>query len=142
MLSKACQYAIKSLIYLAKLQGGAKVPLKEIAEEIGSPPAFTSKILQQLVAADVVVSSKGGHGGFELTDHAYSGLTLGEIIEIMDGNELSKGCFLGLPECSCLNPCPLHDEYTDIKRKLNQRLFAITLDELLKKHKNEVKLKS
>ncbi len=142
MLSKACQYAIKSLIFLANQQNGSKVPLKDIAHQIGSPPAFTSKILQQLVGAGMIISSKGGHGGFELTEEAYNKVTLGDVIDIMDGKELSQGCFLGLPECSCLNPCPLHKEYSEIKKKLNQRLFSITLHDLLIKNKDGIKLKA
>lgn len=141
MLSKACQYAIKCLIYLAKHQNESKIPLMTISEGLDSPPAFTSKILQQLVAAEFITSTKGGNGGFEIDAYLLDHITVGQIISIIDGDALGKGCLLGLSECSAINPCPLHYKYVEIKDKLNQSLFKITLNELLKKNKSDMILK-
>ena len=49
MFSKACEYAIRASIYIAKQsQNASKVSLKDVAMAIESPEAYTSKILQQL----------------------------------------------------------------------------------------------
>ncbi|MCB0659352.1 MAG: Rrf2 family transcriptional regulator [Saprospiraceae bacterium] len=129
MLSKACQYAIKSLIYLAKHNDRAYIPLSEISKNINSPEAFTSKILQKLVSAKMVISTKGSRGGFQIINHEK--ILLGDIVEAIDGSNLSEGCFLGLPECSCQNPCPVHFKYVELKNKLNTFLFQISIDELV-----------
>lgn len=141
MLSKACQYAIKSLIYLANNKQQGKIPLKEIAEQIDSPSAFTSKILQQLVAARVIKSTKGGKGGFELDARKHHKLTVGDVISIIDGDDLSQGCFLGLPECSGLNPCPLHFKYLEIKKSMHHSMFNVPIMELIKKDEGIIKVK-
>ena len=53
MFSRACEYAIKIMIYIAaNEQEGQRTGLKEVTEAIGSPEAFTAKILQQLVKND------------------------------------------------------------------------------------------
>ena len=50
MFSKACEYAIRSCIYIASVSiQGKRVGLIDVAEKIQSPEAFTSKILQKLV---------------------------------------------------------------------------------------------
>lgn len=141
MISKACQYAIKSIIYLGKCPPGIKIPLQEISDSIDSPPAFTSKILQQLVAGGYLISTKGNKGGFEFPEGLRDDLALGDIIRVIDGLELQEGCLLGFQECSRANPCPIHDYYTEIKRILKQSIFSLTIDDLLKYNKNKIKLR-
>ena len=65
MFSKECEYGIKASTYIAlqSLQERS-VSLKEIAEEIDSPVAFTAKILHQLAKNHILDSSKGPSGGF------------------------------------------------------------------------------
>ncbi|MBP6793569.1 MAG: Rrf2 family transcriptional regulator [Saprospiraceae bacterium] len=140
MLSKACQYAIKSLIFLGKNRDQGKIPLKSIADEIDSPPAFTSKILQQPVSAAVLTSAKGGKGGFEITNHGFFQFTIGNIISLIDGDGLSHGCLLGFPQCSGVHPCPVHHSYVEIKNKLNHSLFNITINKLILKNPTGMKL--
>lgn len=49
MFSKACEYGIKASIFIAQQSLlDRKVNLREIAEAIESPTAYTSKILQKL----------------------------------------------------------------------------------------------
>ena len=66
MLSQACKYAIRAVLYLA--QRGGKDPLlcKEIASELDVPEQFLAKIMQDLVRHKLLVSFKGRRGGFNL----------------------------------------------------------------------------
>ena len=49
MFSKACEYGIKSVIYITEQSlEGRRVSIKQVTEAIDSPKAYTSKILQQL----------------------------------------------------------------------------------------------
>jgi Rrf2 family iron-sulfur cluster assembly transcriptional regulator len=49
VLSKASEYSIRATVFIAlKSLEGEKVNLKEIASQIESPEAFTSKLLQML----------------------------------------------------------------------------------------------
>ncbi|WP_109700208.1 Rrf2 family transcriptional regulator [Chitinophaga deserti] len=61
MLSKACEYCIKAVVFLAqRSKEGKHAIVKEIARAIDSPEAFTAKVLQQLVK-----------GGFISSPHRY-----------------------------------------------------------------------
>ena len=67
MFSRACEYAIKIMIYIAgNEEEGRRTGVKEITEAIHSPEAFTAKILQQLAKAGLLDSYKGPSGGFVL----------------------------------------------------------------------------
>ncbi|MBK8636145.1 MAG: Rrf2 family transcriptional regulator [Saprospiraceae bacterium] len=52
MFSKACEYAIKAMIFIElKSSASRKISLNEIAEAIDSPVAFTAKIYRNLEKA-------------------------------------------------------------------------------------------
>lgn len=132
MLSKSCQYAIRTLLFIcSQSKENHRIRLQEISEALDSPPAFTSKILQHLVSAKFIQSKKGANGGFEMKEDGCSHITLGQIIEEIEGHSLTAGCILGLSECSDTNPCPIHHLYFPIKINLNSKLMNITLNEIL-----------
>ena len=64
MFSKTCEYGIRATIIIAtESYQDNRVGLKEIAEKIDSPVAFTAKILQVLSRENIIHSVKGV-GGF------------------------------------------------------------------------------
>jgi len=64
MLSNACKYAIRSILYLAMhTDEQHKVGVKKIAEELESPQPFLAKLLQQLNKEKLVSYTKGTNGG-------------------------------------------------------------------------------
>ena len=131
MFSKSCEYGIRASIYIAKNTiEGKRVSLRDIAGNIGSPEAFTAKILQQLVHHHVIRSVKGATGGFEIEPEKLSSTTLYEIVRVLDGHDLLQRCVMGLSECSESHPCPVHNWYKEIRRELQDMLQKTTLYEL------------
>ncbi|MEH6535757.1 MAG: Rrf2 family transcriptional regulator [Psychroserpens sp.] len=131
MFSKACEYAIRASIFIAKnsLEGQLVSP-KKISEEINSPPAFTAKILQALVKNNVIKSVKGAHGGFKIEKEDVSKVKLIQIVQAIDGDKTFKGCALGLEKCDEQQPCPLHTKFKDIRIDLRDMLEHTNLKEL------------
>ncbi|WP_127140007.1 RrF2 family transcriptional regulator [Flagellimonas marinaquae] len=131
MFSKACEYGIRSAVYIA-LQSleGRRVSVTEIAEEIDSPVAFTAKVLQQLTRNNIVRSVKGPHGGFEIEREDMDAVKLNMIVKAIDGDKIYMGCGLGLKECNEHKPCPLHDRFLDIRNNLSTMLRNTSLYEL------------
>lgn len=131
MFSKACEYAIRSTIYLAlQSENDKRVSLKELARAIDSPEAFTAKILQQLVHSGIVHSLKGPRGGFALEPHQRFTTTLSEVVYAIDGDSMFKGCGLGLKSCNEKKPCPVHDKFVAIRAQMKDMLEHTTIDEL------------
>ncbi|WP_242134321.1 RrF2 family transcriptional regulator [Aestuariivivens marinum] len=131
MFSKACEYGIKAIIFIAiKSNEGIRVSPKEIAKEIDSPEAFTAKILQALAKNNVVNFIKGAYGGFEIAKSQLPLIKLADIVDAIDGDSIYKGCGLGLKACDENHPCPVHDKFKSIREGLREMLEHTTLEEL------------
>lgn len=115
MLSLTCKTAIKAVIYLAsKFESGDKAGIKEIAAFIDASEHTVGKMLQTLVKEKVINSAKGPAGGFYLTPEQKNQPVINMIIAI-DGIEVFDECGLGLSKCSATHPCPMHNDYKDIR---------------------------
>lgn len=130
MFSKACEYGIKAMIFIAQEnEKPGRVSLKEIAGEINSPVAFTAKILQILSREGLLISSKGPTGGFNLAAPAEK-VTLAQIVSAIDGDSIFTGCALGLQKCSGEKPCPMHSQFAIVRDQLAAMLHSSNLSEL------------
>lgn len=130
MFSKTCEYAIRATIFITReSKDGRRVGAKEIADGIDSPAHFIAKILQDLSKRGIVQSSKGPTGGFYMDADALNH-TLADVVIAIDGDNLFKGCVLGLSECSEKKPCPMHFEFKRIRKELHTVLTRTKLGEL------------
>ena len=129
IFSKTCEYALRAVFYIAhKTAGGGRVSIKEVAEGINSPEHFLAKILQDLSRRGIVQSAKGPNGGFYFNQVALK-RPLSDVVEAVDGNGIFIGCGLGLQYCSDINPCPLHNEFKDIRNRIQEMLYRTTIEE-------------
>ena len=132
MFSRSSQYGVKASIYIASVSKDCKrVSIKDIAKEIDSPEAFTAKIVQNLVHHGFIDSAKGPSGGYCIKPELLDRLTLGDIIQAIDGPELTQACALGLRDCNNDRPCPVHHKYKDIRNALNDMLFNTRISQLV-----------
>ncbi|MEQ8879979.1 MAG: Rrf2 family transcriptional regulator [Cyclobacteriaceae bacterium] len=131
MFSKACEYAIRSTIYVAEqAMRNERASLKAIAKEIESPVAFTAKIMQQLARNNIVYSIMGPTGGFQMDKDRVDEIKLSEVVNAIDGDAIYRGCGLGLKECDASRPCPLHDKFAVIRNDLKEMLENTSIYEL------------
>lgn len=131
MFSKTCEYGIKATVYIAfQSLDGKRVSLKDIAKSIDSPIAFTAKILQQLSKNEIIHSTLGATGGFEIGRGRMDKIKLSQIVSAIDGDTIYKGCGLGLKECNARKPCPVHDKFKIIRDELKVMLENTSVYEL------------
>lgn len=131
MFSKACEYGIRATLHIAQQsEKGNRVGLKNIAESIDSPVAFTAKILQQLAREGIVSSLKGPSGGFQMTTQQLNDAKLSQIVAAIDGDQIYNGCGLGLKACNELKPCPVHDQFKLVRDELKYMLETTSIREL------------
>lgn len=131
MFSKACQYGIKASVYIALQSSyGNRVSLKEIAENIDTPEAFTAKILHQLAKCNILNSLKGPTGGFVIEEGRTHTIKLSEIVSAIDGKSIYEGCALGFETCDERQPCPFHHKFVGIRNDLKSMLETTSLFEL------------
>ncbi len=131
MFSKTCEYGIRATIFIASQSlEDNRLSLKEIANEIESPVAFTAKILQQLVRNNILDSVMGPTGGFQIDKGRIDEIKLSQIVDILDGDSIYRGCGLGLKECNALKPCPVHNKFVNIRNELKEMLENTSIYEL------------
>jgi Rrf2 family iron-sulfur cluster assembly transcriptional regulator len=140
MLSNSCRYAIRAVVYLASqpLSNG-KTGIRKISGDLELPPPFLAKILMQLAKYKILTSSKGPHGGFSLSKDPKK-ITLLDIVNIIDGNDVFTNCVMHNGSCECVEKdkkhCPLHEDYEKTRIELYKLFSKKTIYDLVKKADN------
>jgi Rrf2 family protein len=129
MFSRSAEYAVRAMVFLAEQPSGKLTGGREIAEAEQIPAPFLWKILHNLARQRLIRSFKGIRGGYELARPAAE-IALEDIIQAIDGADLTSGCVLGLPECNEENPCPLHNSWKEVRVHLTEMLEQTSLAEL------------
>ena len=127
LFSKKCEYGIQAVLYMAAQNNGIIIPSDEISKKLKIPKEFISKILQSLTESGVVESKKGKAGGFKLAKNP-SKIKLIDIVEAIDGLESFNSCVLGFPNCSPEKPCPVHNQWGELRTKAYDMLSNETID--------------
>jgi Rrf2 family protein len=83
-LTHASRYALHAMAHLAALKENPLLTSHDLAKARGLPERFLLKVLRPLVAARLLHSAKGPHGGYRLARPA-SQITMLEVIEAVDG---------------------------------------------------------
>jgi len=134
MFSKSCEYGIKAMLYVASQSlVNRRVKAGEIAENSASPEAFTAKLLGVMKRQNLLNSQTGPFGGFYLEIEQMKTIKLSQIVSAIDGDEVYKGCGLGLEQCDANNPCPLHHQFVHIRNELKAMLENTSLFDLAHK---------
>ncbi len=127
--SKACEYAIRALAYLARTKNGQPARAQEIARAENIPLPVLGKILQELVRKGVLASRRGPGGGFRLARRAEL-ITLRDVVAAMDGLDHFYTCAVGLELCGEEAPCPLHDSWKVIRTQILSELETTTVAQM------------
>lgn len=131
MFSKACEYALKAVIYIATQSiDNERIKIGDVAKHTDSPEAFTAKVLGSLVKRGIIQSQTGPNGGFYIEKEKMEKISVSEIVKAIDGDGLFTGCALGLHECSELYPCPLHHKFIKVRTELKAVLERTSIYEL------------
>lgn len=123
MLSRSSVHAVRALVTLAQLPPGTYSGAGQLAKEIGAPPNYLGKLLQQLARHGLVQSQKGLGGGFCLAREP-ADIALLDIVDPIEHVSQSAHCLLGLPTCNEEHPCclgqrwrPVHESYMAVLRE-------------------------
>ena len=117
IFSRASEYAIQAMLYLAKRsssEGKKVIQTREIADAHGIPYHFLAKIVQDLAKADLIMSIKGPNGGIGLA-HPAGEISVLEVVRSVDNIQYVTDCVVGYDKCSSDNPCPLHHDWEKIR---------------------------
>jgi Rrf2 family iron-sulfur cluster assembly transcriptional regulator len=138
IFSKKCEYGLQGVLYLAAHLDEIVTSSEDISNALGIPKEFISKILQSLTESGIVESKKGKNGGFTLAK-APSKIRLIDVVAAIDGLDIFNSCVLGFPECSPDHPCPVHQQWGELRTKAYNMLTDETIDKFRDRTLNKVK---
>ena len=129
MLSQTAEYALRTVLFLADSDDGARV--EEIARRLGVPRNYLSKTLHRLAQEGVLRSTRGRGGGFRLAVPPDQ-LKLLRVVEPFDDISGERRCLLGRPQCSDRNPCPAHHQWRAVSERVTAFFRDRTVGDLLR----------
>ena len=128
-LTRKGEYAIRGIIYLARLPQGKVALISEIAEATSVPQTFLAKIFQSFAKLGLVNSYRGTGGGFILGRPA-SRITLREVVEAVEGPIMPNRCLMGEGGCEHNRKCLVHPVWRNVQGEVVRILDSVTIEEL------------
>jgi Rrf2 family protein len=128
MLSKTSEYALRTMVWLAKQKPLIFLKTEELAEAIKAPEAYLSKILQSLSKVGLVQARKGIKGGYTLNKPPES-ISLFDVIMAVDPSHRILKCPLGIPNHETL--CPLHQKLDNVHAEMEKTFGNCYLSDLV-----------
>ena len=120
MITRKTDYAIRCVLHLAESRQDF-VMMSEISKAKDVPVSFLAKILQELVKAGIVESTRGVKGGFRLTRKP-SEINLLEVVEAIEGNVAMNICAVDKKRCSLSSTCTVHPVWDEVRMDVEERL--------------------
>jgi Rrf2 family protein len=131
MLSSTSQYAFRALAGLTQLGSEEAVLARTLAETVGVPFLYLSKILGALSKAGILHAGRGPKGGYRLARPADE-IILIDIVEMFDGIKARPACFFGGEDrkCSDDDPCSAHEAWKEIREGYIEFLESKTIADI------------
>jgi Rrf2 family protein len=128
-LTRAADYAIRVMVYLATLPDHQRALLPDLASATDAPESFLSKVLQSLAHAELISSRRGKLGGFAVLPRGRHA-TMREVIEAIDGSICLNVCLNGGKECERKSTCPAHPVWARAQRAMLDVLMSVTVSSM------------
>lgn len=133
-ISRLTDYGLLASVYLAR-NAGQVVAAREIAEFYHLPLPAVTKVLKTLHQGGVVTSQRGVGGGYLFEGDAEQ-VTLGQLIEVMEGpwdlTECETTDDLGHATCAIRVACPSRRFMFGINRAVKGAFEQVTLGDLIR----------
>jgi Rrf2 family protein len=127
--TKAEEYGLIGMIYLARQPRGTIVSLGEISRAEKIPDKFLAKIFQNLTKTGIVKSHRGVRGGFSLMKTPRK-VSMGEILESIQGNGDAMKCVFQRKACTRVDTCPIRAVVMDARKQMFTAYNRHSLKEL------------
>jgi Rrf2 family protein len=130
-LTRAGEYAVRCILYLASQGVGVVSNRKRIAEAMEIPEQFLSKIGQQLARAGIIEIVQGAKGGLRLVVSPEK-LNLLDVVEAVIGEIFLNDCVIRPESCHRSNTCTVNRVWETARNQLRETLREASFSRLLK----------
>jgi Rrf2 family protein len=128
IFNKTTEYAIRILTFIQK-NGEGFYSANLLHKELDLPYKYVTNLLTTLAKAKLLEHKMGRNGGFFLAKDPKK-ILLKDIARATNDLQNFDSCVLGHAECSCENPCSLHEQWVPIKEQIGKLLTSLNLEDL------------
>jgi FeS assembly SUF system regulator len=133
-LSKLTDYAVVILAEMA-LGQGRLLTASGISERTTLPEPTVAKVLNLLAKGNVVVSTRGASGGYQLT-HAPDQISIATVVIALEGPVELTACVEGGEGCcNHSGGCPIKGKWNPINLAMKNALEQVTLAQMIEAQK-------
>ena len=122
------------MVQLGRHYGRGPASLTEIAAEEDLPRAYLEQLAMSLREAGLVVSTRGAHGGYELS-RPPNEIVIGELIRALEGPIVPMICASDDPEhsidCYRTSTCTVNILWVRVRNAITGTLDSMTLADLV-----------
>jgi len=139
-LSRKAEYAMRALLAMARTPETSTFSIQDIAANERIPLKFLEQILLVLKNGGLLRSKRGVGGGYQF-QKAPLRITLGEIIQLIDGPFEPIHCATmtdqpgSVCECGIPGGCSLGQVFRGLRSEVNEWLSKTTLSDVLEREK-------
>jgi Rrf2 family transcriptional regulator, iron-sulfur cluster assembly transcription factor len=137
VITRATEYAIRTIIYLARQPKNEIVLKKDICRTQNVTPAFLTKILQPLIKAGIVSSQRGVGGGFLLAKDPEE-INLLDILQAEEGELKLNHCLVDEDVCKRDKLCSAHEVWHEAQDAMVTVLQKYSVAELVQREKDKL----
>jgi Rrf2 family protein len=130
-LTRAGEYAVRCVLYLASQGQKTVCNRKQIATAMDIPDQFLSKIAQQLSHAGLIEVVQGSKGGMRLAVSPEK-ISLLDVVEAVIGEIFLNDCLIRPESCNRSPSCAVHLVWEKARKQLRATLRQATFAKLLK----------
>lgn len=130
-ITHQADYAVRTILYLSRLEPNQRVSTSDIAEFNRIPPSFLTKIISQLAIAGLIHTSRGARGGVWLARRPED-ISLLDVLEAIDGSLALNNCVADPGNCNFSADCLIHKFWQETCHEILGRLKRATFDQFRK----------
>lgn len=125
-LSKKVEYGLIAMLHMASMRRGDLATAKEISLQYNIPAELLGKVLQALAKNSLVAAVHGVKGGYHL-QRSLESITLGEVIETLEGQVHLARCHEDPAQCDQFHTCNIRGPVFQIHEQLQNYINKISL---------------
>jgi len=133
-ISTRGRYGVRALLAVARADKA--ISSSTVSREENLSLSYLEQIFNRLKHAGLIKAKRGAHGGYTLARPAEE-ITVGEVIEVLDGPVKFSQCHLqNEEECDRRDTCVSHLFWSSLEQDVNKKLYSTSLKDLSEMENN------
>jgi len=127
-LTNTSEYALRILTYMAR-DPEKQYSAKTLVEKLKISDKYLRRLMTTLSKQGFIYSIQGRDGGYSFNKQP-ADIYLADVVNAVEGMDTYAGCVLGFEECSCDNPCVMHETWIKVREEFMNVFTNKTLADL------------